>query len=37
MSPELQIRDDAMHADLKAMLEVHEANIARAEKTLKSA
>lgn len=26
-----KIRDDAMHGDLKAMLEVHEANIARAE------
>lgn len=26
-----KIRDDAMHADLKDMLEVHEANIARAE------
>jgi hypothetical protein len=28
-----KIRDDAMHADLKDMLEVHEANIARAEVT----
>jgi hypothetical protein len=30
-----KIRDDAMHADLKGMLEVHEANIARAETSLK--
>lgn len=29
-----KIRDDAMHADLKDMLEVHEANIARAEAAL---
>lgn len=30
-----KIRDDAMHADLKAMLDVHEANIARAETAVK--
>lgn len=30
-----KIRDDAMHTDLKAMLEVHEANIARAEMVVK--